>query len=278
MKQPERKTSLPPHALWSQGPQAGKLIEEMNGIEVREEDHLRWLHRGNDAVESVINLNHPCELILPHSQAISLFQLFNTDAKSALNLGLGGGDLLRHLNKTIPELSITSIENDADMVRLHEKYFADYDTENQRCPQAQDNIIHIDAEHYMQRYSDKDTATYKQYDVILIDLYDDLGICPFVLSSIFLKQCISLLPENGILCLNLMLSSQEQLQSIVSNLHSLSGAIPLMFHIPYHPNIITFCSPAFPTMMKSDELITRATTLDSKNNTNYAVDFTRQLI
>ena len=260
------KQDLSQHPLWTEGAQAGSLVEKRDDVEIREAERLRWLHRSNGAVESVMNLDFKSQLILPHSKAMSLFRLFNHSPTTALNLGLGGGDLVRHLMARLPSVCITSVDNDENIVGFHERYFLGPESQGQK--KSKNNIIIADANEFVQTQN-RDP----HYDVILVDLFNDGGLCPFVLSASFLQACFSLLSKNGFLVLNLMLNKQDQLQTIAQDLHRLSGAVPLLLSVPKHPNIVAFASSNLSPQLSSRKLLAAANRLDEENTSNLGFGF-----
>ncbi|MBV1880310.1 MAG: hypothetical protein KUG82_01695 [Pseudomonadales bacterium] len=260
------------HPLWSNGPSSGTLIEKRERLEIRESESLRWLHRCNGAVESVMDLTDKNQLILPHSQAMSLARLFNSTPSTVLNLGLGGGDLVRYLLGQLTAVSITSVENDSHLIKLHQQHFSR--ERNHHC-NDQHQIILNDANAFVQS-----SESHSRYDFIFVDLFDEAGICPFVLSSRFTQACSTLLNPNGILCINFILDSPMQLQNIATQLHRQLGTVPLMLNIPKHPNIIALASASFPLHFSAEKLLARARGLGKENtiDTDYVTHFTRQLI
>ena len=64
-------------------------------VEVSEEDGVRSLHLGGDAIQSSIRLDRPDELALDYTRTMMAFLLFQPLPREVLMIGLGGGSMAR---------------------------------------------------------------------------------------------------------------------------------------------------------------------------------------
>lgn len=116
--------------------------------------------------------------------------------KHILVLGVAGGSVIKTL---VDELNfkgkITGIELDEKIIEIAEKYF-----ELSQIPNL--NIIHHDAFEFVLR-------TNQQYDLIIIDIFQDTVMPDFLFESFFQFRLGEILKENGYILFNTMLLSKK---------------------------------------------------------------------
>src|SRR5512142_1171150 len=79
-------------------------------VEVSEEDGVRSLHLGGDAIQSSIRLDRPDELALDYTRAMMAFLLFQPLPREVLMIGLGGGSMARYIHQRLPQTRTTVVE------------------------------------------------------------------------------------------------------------------------------------------------------------------------
>ena len=122
--------------------------------------------RGN---QSAVNVNDPSELKFAYTQASFLsLVFFEKEPESILYVGLGGGSMPRVMAKYLPHAKIDLVEIDPDVVMVAKKYFLFEPTPNMR-------IFEQDGRQFLRRSKD-------QYDLIVLDAYNDAAI-PFHLTT-----------------------------------------------------------------------------------------------
>lgn len=87
----------------------------------------------------------------------ALRKLPATNLQTALILGLGGGDVIRLISKSYPDIKITAVEIDPVMINIAEKFFKLKDTPTLK-------IIKSDALIFLQN-------NHKKYGIIVVDLF-----------------------------------------------------------------------------------------------------------
>ena len=120
--------------------------------------------------------------------------------QSLLMLGLGGGTVLRQATHLLPDLKITAVEIDPEMVRLARKYM-DVDDLNL-------DVIVEDAFEVLNHLTDT-------YDVVVDDLYksgDDDVMRPAVVDIPMLELLQERVAPGGILASNFVIGKGHQLQ------------------------------------------------------------------
>lgn len=108
---------------------------------------------------------------------------------SVLILGLGGGDVVKQLrNNFKSEAKITAIEIDPVIIEIALKEF-------EIIPNSKLEIINNDARIFLK-------YTKEKYDVIIVDLFNDINIPEFVFQAEFIKSIYSVLNFNGSVIFN----------------------------------------------------------------------------
>lgn len=88
---------------------------------IYENQHFRWLNFA-DITQSIMNKRVPWQLTLPHQVALLMPALF-VPLTTVIEIGLGGGNLLRWLSKINNKLHFVSIENNHTVYECFEQYF-----------------------------------------------------------------------------------------------------------------------------------------------------------
>lgn len=100
-----------------------------------------------------------------------------------LVLGLGGGDVIKVVQKLNPGAVVTAVEIDNEVIQLAKKYFGIRATRKLK-------IVCEDAIEFMERNTE-------QFELVVVDLYDGDHIPSFVGSRKFLQQVASSTREKG---------------------------------------------------------------------------------
>lgn len=172
--------------------------------------HARVLFSGPPlhAAQSGIGLDDNPRLLFDYNQRFLELALIVKPAKVLL---LGGGPLtlVSVLAKHHFIKLITVIEQNADYVEIGKKFF-DYN------PSAKVEVLIEDAYLYME-------ANSQQYDLILVDLYDNFSI-PFVfLSSKFAIMLQRSLSIKGVVAINCIASLEGKFTGPLANIVSVWG-------------------------------------------------------
>jgi len=189
-------------------------------IQVRQEKQYRWLLI-NDTLQSVIDREDASSLLLPHLQ--SLAQLWHPlpAPKSVLELGLGAGAIRNYLELQYPEITVTSVEKDPEVIRCYKKYF-DGD--------ALSALVCEDAEITVQ----KDNL----YNWIILDLFSQEDAPNFLFDHKFYQNIRNRLKKGGWLFINFLSSHPSQLEQLQHLLITNFGKKPTIHAIPDYLNHI----------------------------------------
>jgi spermidine synthase len=128
-------------------------------------------------IESIVNPADEMDLPAYYTQSMTVAAAYASKLESAAMIGLGGGRTSWYLHKSIPELKLTAVDLDPQVVRIAEKYF------NVK-PEANFEIAVLDGRMYL-------TRSRKTFDIILVDAYRG----PFVPFHLLTKEFYGLIKE-----------------------------------------------------------------------------------
>jgi spermidine synthase len=92
-------------------------------IEIVEEDGVRVLQIGGNAIQSAMRLASPDRIELDYVRAMMAFLLFRPDPREILMVGLGGGSMARFVHRQLPAARVTVAEINPGVVTVARKYF-----------------------------------------------------------------------------------------------------------------------------------------------------------
>lgn len=165
-------------------------------LSILENAEHRWLEM-DGVVQSAMSLAQPDRLCLPHQQSIA--ERLPERADRILELGLGGGDLTRHLGARWPEAHHDCVDLDAEILTLFQQFFQ---PEHPSAPR----LHHADALHFL-------LQSKQRYDLVLLDLFSQDGN-PLLLFQAPLYQALANCLQ-GTLIINLLPRTHlEQAQAL----------------------------------------------------------------
>lgn len=215
------------HLLQNLSSTSGELLEADRTvepeIEVRQQDDIRWMHFGDNAIQSAFSLLQADQLLLPYTQSMLLALLFMPQPESLLNLGLGGGSFNRFFSVKLPRLAIDSVEQDPRIVDIARRWF---------MLDASHEFYITTAQDYLRDYD-------RSYDLIFCDLHDGNVIPDMMFDSGFYENCAKRTTERGVVAFNLMLSSEQDLLWVMKNVRLNFDTVALL-EVPNYKNIILF--------------------------------------
>ncbi len=214
-------------------------------IEVREYKNYRWLEIGGDSIQGLMNVNSPEQILLPNIQALLVALLFCPKPNRVLNLGFGCGSIERFFIKQYPDLDITSLEASAEVIRLAKDYF---------FFRNEHSIVYSSAEEFLSQENEI-------YDIVLCDIFDDEQHPACLYDPVFYANIASHLDAAGVLAINLLFESEDDILSILSAMKNHFDHIALL-EVPNHFNAIFFASNH--TLPSTTELETAAHDLFNK--------------
>ncbi|XPF93296.1 spermidine synthase [Colwellia sp. RE-S-Sl-9] len=193
-------------------------------LTVKETAEYRWFEYGGQAVQSLMNLQNPEELVLPIPQSMLLFLLWKKAPLKVLNLGLGGAAFERTL-ATIPSVLLTSIEVSKPVLDIAKKYFKLPQKVHAQCQSAEQFIANTQA----------------KYDVVLCDMFVEEKSPSFLFNEAFYQRLKTITLDKSVVLLNMYVETDEQL---LLALHEIKKHFPYIALIDFdgYKNVVVVCS------------------------------------
>ncbi|MDG1752789.1 MAG: hypothetical protein P8I03_14190 [Thalassotalea sp.] len=203
------------------------LKQDSENLSVAENEYYRWLLFDN-VVQSIMLKRVPFRLTIPHQYFLMLPLLFSSPQK-IVELGLGGGNLVRFLNHILPEAEILSIEYNQQVIECFETFF--------NPQKIQQPIINTSFELWLATKKKRQICDWLIYDIYQTD--ED--------PQYFLKQIARILKKidnNAWLSINLPDLDEHELNIALLHLSSLKqNRVMRYFHVPHYKNIIIHLAP-----------------------------------
>ncbi len=220
------------------------LARRRSSVEVSEEDGVRSLHLGGDAIQSSIRLDRPDELALDYTRAMMAFLLFQPLPREVLMIGLGGGSMARYIHQRMPATRTTVVEINAKVLA------------------AARSMFHFPADDARLQVEIADGADYvhahpESADVLLVDGFDD-GKQPAALcSQAFYDDAYALLRSGGVMAVNFM-AEEKKLDIFLQRIEKSFDARVICLHAADRVNLIAFAFKQQPRELAWAELKKRA--------------------
>jgi spermidine synthase len=167
--------------------------DEYGEIFVIENNGTRCLYFGDGILQSSIRLDQPGSIIEEYNQSIMSCLLFLRDPRSVLLIGLGGCSLVHFFLRSFPECLVDVVEIREQVIDLAYEYFL--------LPKQNPNlrIFHAAGQDFLMQQTEKNG----DYDLIIVDAFDDDGPASALSEMSFLTACRQRLKEEGICVMNI---------------------------------------------------------------------------
>ncbi|MFA5170897.1 MAG: spermidine synthase [Sulfuriferula sp.] len=173
-----------------------KAVSELDTVEISEQDGVRYLHLGNDTVQSAMRISAPNALELSYTQAMLGFLLFtSTPPERALLIGLGGGSLVKFLHHQLADIHLTVAEINAKVINAAHQFF------QVPPPSERLEITLADATEFIINQTD--------HDCILLDGFDSGCQVSSLATESFYSDCKNALTDDGVLSVNFWASDPQ---------------------------------------------------------------------
>ena len=184
-------------------------------IEVVDLGDSRSLHFGTYPRQSTMSMTTPYSLELSYTEAMMACLIINPQPQKILIVGLGGGSLVKFLLHYFPECQIDVIEYRQDVIDVAQRYFS------VPVDEARLTIHHGDGYAFVQDCAYKSEI---EYDLLLVDAYDHIGMSKSIGAQAFFDACAGVLSPQGVMSINLWGSDRPLFnQSMMRINHSFSG-------------------------------------------------------
>ena len=201
--------------------------------------------------ESLANMNDPLELPADYTQSLTVAVAYAANRGSLLEIGLGGGTTSWYLHQTYPDLDISIVELDPDVIELAQKYF--FITPGERL-----EIVARDGRIFLVRSEDT-------YDMILIDAYRGPFVPFHLLTREFFQIAKSRLAPGGVIAQNVEPTTMLY-DSAVATIRSVFENVDVY---PAGGNYVVIAYDGPPKTQQ--ELLERAAAIEAEANPRYSL-------
>ncbi|WP_415034092.1 spermidine synthase-like protein [Azonexus sp.] len=192
---------------------------------VIDDGEFRYLYFNVRLMQSQMALKTPHDLVLRYTQKMLGFLLFHPRPRRIVQIGLGGGSLVKFCHRRLPGVHITAVELDADVIALREAFFVPPDD-------ARLHIVQGDGADFI------DTAE-KGIDALLLDAFDRNGFAPALASQDFFATAYAKLSGNGVLVANLA-GDQEMYTGVIGRIMNVFDDQVIVISVPDDGNHILY--------------------------------------
>jgi spermidine synthase len=213
-------------------------------VEVSEENGVRYLHLGNDAVQSAMRIGRPYALELAYTRAMMACLLLHPAPQRLCMIGLGGGSIAKFAHRYLPALQTHVIELNPRVIGAARAFFG--------LP-ANDDRLKVEVGDGAEFVCDKRDYT----DLMLVDGFDRLAQVEALATRPFYDRAVTALRPGGILVVNL-LHDDPGLDRYLQRIEYASLGGTLCLEAETEPNLIVFGFRDAPQPWRWDGLKRRA--------------------
>jgi spermidine synthase len=213
-------------------------------IEIVEEDGVRVLQIGGDAIQSAMRLDTPDTIELDYVRAMMAFLLFRPEPRDVLMIGLGGGSMARFVHERMPGSRVTVVEINPGVVTVARKYFH-FPEEDPRLRV----VIGEGAEEVVERPA--------SCDVLVVDGFVNGRVAPTLCTQSFYDAAFAALRPRGVLVANFM-ADDARLERHCARIQKAFGRSPALLLAEEQDNLIAFAVRGGPSRLAWKDLESRA--------------------
>jgi spermidine synthase len=215
-----------------------------SGIQIVEEDGVRYLHIGGNAIQSGLRIDEPDRLELDYIRAMMAFLLFCPKPRDVLMIGLGGGSMARFLHQRMPQTRVSVVEINPEVVQIARKHFH-FPEDDERL-----EVIVDDGAKVVPRRPES-------ADVLVVDGFDNGTTAEALCTQPFYDAAFGALREGGVMVANFMADARTLL-SCCERIEKSFGRYPTLLMAEDKDNLIAFAVRGGPKRIAWDELKARA--------------------
>ena len=213
-------------------------------IEIVEEDGVRVLQIGGNAIQSAMRLSAPDAIELDYVRAMMAFLLFHPEPRDMLMVGLGGGSMARFVHARMPGTRVTVAEIDPGVVTVARKYFR-FPEEDERL----EIVIGDGAAAVAERSA--------SCDVLVVDGFVNGNVADSLCTRSFYDAAFSALRPEGVMVANFM-ADDGKLERHCARIEKAFGRAPILLLAEEQDNLIAFAMRGGPRRLAWSQLRARA--------------------
>ena len=213
-------------------------------IEIVEEDGVRVLQIGGDAIQSAMRLSSPGSIELDYVRAMMAFMLFCPEPRDVLMVGLGAGSMARFVHERLPATRVTVAEINPGVVTVARKYFQ-FPQEDERLA----IVIGEGAEEVARRPA--------SCDVLAVDGFVNGRVAKSLCTRSFYGSAFAALRPRGVMVANFM-ADDARLERHCARIEHAFGRAPVLLLAEEQDNLIAFAAKGGPSRLAWAQLKARA--------------------
>jgi len=213
-------------------------------IEIVEEDGVRVLQIGGDAIQSAMRLNAPDAIELDYVRAMMAFLLFCPRPRDVLMVGLGGGSMARFIHQRMPATRLAVVEINPGVVTVARKYF--------HLPE-EDERLEIVINEGARAVADRPGSC----DVLVVDGFVNGKVADTLCTGSFYDAARACLRPQGIMVANFM-ADDAKLERHCARIEKAFGRPPALLLAEEQDNLIAFALRGGPSRLAWARLKARA--------------------
>jgi spermidine synthase len=221
-----------------------RLAGRDSGIQIVEEDGVRYLHIGGEAIQSGIRIDEPDRLELDYVRAMMAFLLFCPRPRDVLMVGLGGGSMARFIHQRMHETRVTIAEISPEVVAVAREFFH-FPRDDERL----EVLVGDGAEIVPLRPACA--------DVLVVDGFEDGETPEALCTQPFYDAAFASLRAGGVMVVNFMADARK-MDAYLARIEKSFGRYPTLLMAEDKDNLIAFAVRGGPARISWDELKARA--------------------
>src|SRR6266513_1001749 len=222
----------------------GKWLGPHKAIEIVEEDGVRVLQIGGNAIQSAMRLDSPDRIELDYVRAMMAFLLFHPSPRDVLLVGLGGGSMARFIHQRMLQTRVTVVEIDPGVVTAARRYFH-FPEEDSRLG----IVIGDGAEVVPQRPA--------SCDVLVVDGFVNGSPARILCTRSFYDGAFAALRPGGVMVANFM-SDDKRIETHCGRIAESFGRGPTLLLAEEEDNYVAFALRGGPPRIRWTQLKARA--------------------
>jgi spermidine synthase len=206
---------------------AVNIIRRRGGrVEVSEEGGVRYLHLGNDAVQSAMRLARPVDLELAYTRAMMACLLLHPGPREFCMIGLGGGSIATFIHRNLPDARIRVVELNREVIAVARSMFGLPQDDARLTVEAGDGALFV-------------ASAAERADVLMVDGFNRLAQVHALATRRFYERAVSNLRSGGMLVVNL-LQDDSGLDAYLKRIEAACRGGTLCLEAKGEPNLIVF--------------------------------------
>jgi len=195
-------------------------------VEISEEHGVRYLHLGNDAVQSAMRIARPIDLELAYTRAMMACLLLHPGPREFCMIGLGGGSIAKFIHRKLPDARIRVVELNREVIAVARSMFSLPQDDARLTVEVGDGARFV-------------ASATGHADVLLVDGFDRLAQVQALATPRFYERAVANLRSGGMLVVNL-LRDDRGLDAYLARIEAACGGGTLCLEAKGEPNLIVF--------------------------------------